>query len=371
MKAKIQSWLANNTKVTIIVVVALLLTIFLVMVRAAGPHITFETETANIAGAVIKNSSSASGGKYVEFVQGSTSGPKYPGQPKPGTVLWGASQSGAADPWEKLEQPAGGNRVGIRRTFQPSWSKSRIDKMVSVAKEDVAVERIPWVSIKPAAWSEMANGNQDTLINYMLTELDKVQGPVWLTVHHEPDGGGGSNKPDDPGGPAMHVAMNRHIRQRMTALGTDNIALAPVLMSWSFDPRSIPSPPQENHRDANLWWEDGIYDFFGVDHYGSTALLTDRWDDVVTWAHSKGVDVAVGEWGTVTDTKTVVNGWYQNALDSHNMPGKARIVGVAYWDNIVSSDPDATDWRLTGLRLDAFREILAKPTSVNWPDINW
>ena len=92
-----------------------------------------------------------------------------------------------------------------------------------------------------------------------MRELDSLGGPVWLTVHHEPEGGGGVNAPDDPAGPAGHRGMNRRVRQRMEATGTQNIALAPILMEWTWDDRSGRNPDQ--------WWEPGVYDIVGIDAY--------------------------------------------------------------------------------------------------------
>lgn len=60
----------------------------------------------------------------------------------------------------------------------------------------------------------------------MLTRLDALGGPVWFTVHHEPEGGGckpncpGPNGEDDAAGPAGWRAMQSKVRQRMNALGT-------------------------------------------------------------------------------------------------------------------------------------------------------
>src|SRR5690606_20337987 len=170
MLSQVQSKFKQHKQVLVIVLAAVVLAIAVALVRAAAPHVSIESEGMNIANAVIKNASSASGGKYVEFVApASGEGPDYPGQPKPGTVLWGTSLSGAEDPYVKHEQPAG-KRVGIRRTFQPSWSQRRIDNMVNTAKGDVAVGRIPWVSIKSASWASMASGAEDQLIDYMLKE---------------------------------------------------------------------------------------------------------------------------------------------------------------------------------------------------------
>ena len=86
--------------------------------------------------------------------------------------------------------------------------------------------------VQGAIGQAMAAGDHDAEIDDLLTRLDAMDGPVWLTIHHEPEGGGGVNSSDDPAGPEAHVAMNRRVRERMTAQGTDNIALAPVLMTY-------------------------------------------------------------------------------------------------------------------------------------------
>ena len=47
---------------------------------------------------------------------------------------------------------------------------------------------------------------------------------------------------DDPPDRTGHLAMNRRVRERMTLLSVTNVALAPILMSWTWDPRSGPQP---------------------------------------------------------------------------------------------------------------------------------
>jgi hypothetical protein len=38
-------------------------------------------------------------------------------------------------------------------------------------------------------------GQHDREIDELLRALDALPGPVWLTLHHEPEGGAGSNTP--------------------------------------------------------------------------------------------------------------------------------------------------------------------------------
>ena len=286
---------------------------------------------------------------------------QYVGQPPPGTVLWGSSLSGNTDPYTKHEQPTG-VPLSVRRTFQPAWSQANVNSLVSIARDDITAGRLPWVSIKPAAWTDMASGSQDGLIDSMLTQLAVLPGPVWLTVHHEPDGGGGSDAPDDPAGPAGHLAMNAHVRDRMTSLGLTNVALAPVLMSYSWE-YSAP------HRDPDLWWDGDVYDFMGVDHYrDSTSLLTPRWTRVRQWGAAHGCDINVGEWGLkdYTGVEQYITEWHDMAAGSHDDAGLARVCGTCYFDS--DNNTSGGGYTLTGPRLSTFHDMMLDPATTRWPD---
>jgi hypothetical protein len=228
--------------------------------------------------------------------------------------------------------------------------------MINVATDDVANHRLPWVSTKTPSWAAMGQGLHDAEIDEMLEALDAVQGPVWLTIHHEPEGGGGVNSPDDPAGPAGHVAMNQRVRERMTALGVDNVALAPILMTYTWNPAS--------GRDPNEWWKAGIYDFLGVDHYRDqeATLLTSTWADVRIWAQQKGVDIAVGEWGmrgTDAAAGQRVHDWYNAAAGSNADGAGARVVGLSAFDS--SENAPTGSWELKDEQLIAFWDLLNDP----------
>lgn len=228
--------------------------------------------------------------------------------------------------------------------------------MIDIAKGDISKGRLPWVSIKTPSWQEMAAGSHDSEIDDMLRALDGIAGPVWLTVHHEPEGGGGVNKPDDPAGPAGHLEMNRRVRQRMIALGVDNVALAPVLMDWTWESSS--------GRNPNEWWDGSVYDFIGVDHYvcysGSSScehesLLNSTWTKIRNWAAAKGVDIAVGEWGmrgTDEDARARMRAWYDSAASSG---GAGRVVALAAFD---SDQNVPASYFLTGSQLEEFHVLL-------------
>lgn len=283
--------------------------------------------------------------------------PKYPGQPPRGTVLWGAAINGNGDPIARHETPSG-HPLSVHRTYFV-WTQ-RSGAMVTMAKDDISHHRVPWVSVKPPSWAAMGAGTYDAEIDDMLTALGTVPGPVWLAVHHEPEGGGGANTPDDPSGAPGHLAMNGRVRMRMTALGIKNVALAPILMSYTWLPAS--------NRNPEDWWKPGIYDFVGIDHYrdAEASLLTPTWSVVRTWAQAKGVDIAVGEWGMRGIDAAAglrVHEWYDSAAGS-NADGKgARVVGLCAFDSGLNAPTGS--WVLVGEQLTAFQSLLGDPRTAN------
>lgn len=286
---------------------------------------------------------------------------RYPGQPAPGTVFWGAAISGNGDPVTRHETPSG-SPLSIHRTYY-QWAQ-RATNLVSVASDDLAHHRLPWVSVKTPSWTDMGAGVYDAQIDQMLNGLKALPGPVWLALHHEPEGGGGVNAPDDPGGPAAHIAMNRRVRQRITALGIHNVALAPILMSYTFTAAS--------GRNPDVWWAPGIYDFFGVDHYahGETSLDDATWKKVRTWAAARNVDVAVGEWGihgSDAAAGQLVRAWYEGAIASKSDGAGARVVGLCAFDSNLNSSTGG--WELMGAELTTFRGLLGDPRTASVDDL--
>lgn len=234
-----------------------------------------------------------------KIADGSIVARRFPGDPNPkltGKAYWGASVGGNGDP-ARHESPTG-KSLSIRRTFW-GWNSS---SMISTAKTDIAANRLPHVSIKTPGWEAVASGQYDAELDSMLKRLDDLGGPVWFTVHHEPEGGGckpncpGPNGEDDAAGSAGWRAMQSKVRQRMNALGTKNIAFMPVLMSWTWDSRS--------NRKPEDWWVPGIWDAYIVDSYaedsGQNPADTAGWKRFVPWVESKGLPFGTAEWGMRT-----------------------------------------------------------------------
>lgn len=289
----------------------------------------------------------------------------FPGDVPRGYVRWGAAVGGNGDPTARHETPAG-TTLGLRRTYW-SWSQ-RTTSMITTARADLTAGRLPWVSIKPPAnpgWADLAAGRYDTDLDAMLRALDNLGGPVWFTLHHEPEGGGGvpAGQSDDPGGPTAWRAMQTHVRARMNALGTHNIAFAPILMSWTFSPNSGRNPAD--------WWVPGIWDFAGIDHYVESeshpgpGVNDTLWNLTKTFYAARGLKLALGEWGDRgTDTRAAdeMTNFYNQALASGDT-NNPQVIGLAYFDSDLNSPTGG--WALTGEPLTRFHQLMATPTSLH------
>ncbi|MFN7151791.1 MAG: hypothetical protein ACK4V6_20215 [Microthrixaceae bacterium] len=280
----------------------------------------------------------------------------FPGDVAAGSLRWGAAIGGNSDP--ARHESVAGAPMGLRRTFF-QW-KQRSGSLVSTAKADLAAGRLPWVSVKPPSWAAVAAGAHDAEIDEMLRGLDALAGPVWLTVHHEPEGGGGVNAADDPGGPTAWRGMQQRFRSRMSALGTDNIALAPILMAWTYDSRS--------GRNPSDWWVDGIWDFVGIDHYqdslSAPSVLNTTWSRMYAFVSAKGMKIAIGEWGnrgTDATSAAEMRAFYDFAVAS-GRSGGSQVIGLSYFDSNLNSPSGG--WELFGQPLATFRELIKGSGSV-------
>lgn len=305
---------------------------------------------------------------------------RFPGDPNPkvtGKAYWGSSVGGNGDP-ARHETPAG-KSLSIRRTFY-GWNSS---SMITTAKADIAANRLPHVSIKTPGWNAVASGQYDAELDSMLTRLDALGGPVWFTVHHEPEGGGckpncpGPNGEDDAAGPAGWRAMQSKVRQRMNALGTKNIAFMPVLMAWTWDSSS--------NRKPEDWWVPGIWDAYIVDSYaetpGTNPSDTKAWKGFVPWVESKGLPFGTAEWGM----RTVEGGSFSDTPDCNvlktttaaqesaaeakmqafwdwGFTNKKDLIAHSYFDSCLNSTSGG--WALAKSQLTRFQSILKNDTRI-------
>ena len=367
---KFRSTSVNKKRVLIVIAVLAVLGAFL-MFRASAATTNFEAEAASKNTlAVPASDSTASGGQYIEFGQptstttgGSTQ--RFPGDPNPlktGKAYWGAAIQGNGDPVARHESPTG-KSLAVRRTYY-AWDGRQ--SMINTAKADLAANRIPFVSTKTPGWAEMASGKRDAEIDDTLRKLDALGGPVWFVVHHEPEGGcddncKGPKGEDDAAGAAGWLAMQKKIRQRMTAVGTRNVAFVSNLMAWTFDSRS--------GRNPNDWWADNVWDVYSADAYcdGSACLDgqntvpdTKSWKGYEAFATSKNIPMGVGEWGdrgeAVAAGQDIQKTW------DYGFNNKKDIVAWTYFDSNLNSPNGG--WELKGAALTQFQTILKNDARV-------
>lgn len=327
--------------------------------KAAGIT-TIEAETGIRTGNVsVVSNTNASGGSYVKFGNVNTSAARFPGDPNPkvlGKAYWGASIAGNGDP-VRHESPTG-KSLSVRRTFY-TWDDHATapnDSLFNTVRADHAANRLPFVSTKTPPWQEVANGLHDARIDQLLLELDKGGKPVWLTFHHEPEGGGGVNAPDDPGGASAWRGMQTKVRERMNALGTKNIAFMPILMSWTWDTRSGRNPAD--------WWVPNVWDAYIVDSYNDSLtgdmISAPGWNNFVAWAEARNMPFGTGEWGNRgTDAQAAQE--MQSFWDWGFINNKDLIVH-SYFDSGLNSPSGS--WELVGEPLTKFQDILKNDSRV-------
>lgn len=318
-----------------------------------------------------------------QLTDGTTIQRRFPGDPNPrvsGKAYWGASQLENTTVKTRFEDPTGTSMSLVRR-FWSGWGQR--DSLPTQAKADISANRLPMYSIKPVGWTEMASGSHDAEIDGLLRGLDSAGGPVWLIVHHEPDGGGSKLGPrgeDDPGGASAWVAMQKKIRSRMSAVGTKNVALmAAMTGGWGSDLNQ----PKDN------WWADGVFDAWFIDHYKATldtsiASKAD-WAQFSVWADNKKIPYGTAELGLRSGNAEGV-GYYLPTSDcSQLVPrgvsasndqlagdrlrefwnwgfvNKKDVIAHAYFDQCQNSGD--SPYALGGRQLDVFREILKQGTT--------
>jgi hypothetical protein len=305
---------------------------------------------------------------YTESPPVTTHKPAYPGQPRPGKVYWGSSYQGGADPTSKHETPTG-TALGVRREF---FQANQVDTAVSKAQTDLTKGRIPVMSFKlPASWGDVAAGRQDAWLDATLKKFDALNGPVWLVFHHEPEGGEISGQPDQYGdqktAAANHLAMNKHVRERMTALQTDNIALSLTLMGCTYANTCSGRNPAD-------WYAAGVYDIIAADTYWghgsalptSPLLSTTTGQAVRKFAFERGKDNALFEWGLGSDMNAQAANLMQGMFDgmiATPPAGQSRQVAAAYFDTTLNGGTP-----LSGVVLDKFHAIMKDANSTNWPN---
>lgn len=243
--------------------------------------------------------------------------------------------------------------VGLHRTYY-NWGDAGEDKTI---RADHASGRLPWVSFKPpsgtAGWAQIASGAYDADIKARAQRYAGYAKPVISTFHHEPT--------NDSGDPAAWAAAYTRIWDVMNAeTGLANVAFAPIIGDWEFNPRN-----REGQPDAYL--TAPVLEripFLGIDLYQNSSNdgFSVRLSRVIDWLDYRGVDdpmVGIGETGCCLGEDPRPETWLQANWDwaTANVD---KIGAISYFDSTRNSK-DAHIWSLneTPEKLATYKSMLA------------
>jgi len=243
-----------------------------------------------------------------------------------------------------------GKTLGVRRTF---YSSSQVASAVNTAKADVAKNRIPWISFKPPySWTDMAAGKGDAWARDLATRMKAVPGPVWVAVHHEPEGEGDMQK---------WKAMQARIAPIMRA-AAPNLGYSIILMGW-----------HQLHGDAKYslaaTWPNTKIDVAGFDIYEmygemKNGVRRTEWKDFVNdyykplqaWSKTTGVPWGLAETGYSDAAALKSSTWMSTTYNNMKTYGG---IAFAYFNTTLNS-PDA-NWALSTTAKKAAFTAINKP----------
>ena len=258
----------------------------------------------------------------------------------------GAAVGGNDDP-SGLEEEVG--RLGVRRTY---WSADEADEAVATARADLARGRLPWVSFKlQVPWEEAAAGARDEWASGLAADLADLPGPVWVALHHEPEGDG-------------DVAVWRAVQERLGPVlrdGAPNVAFTVVLTGWN----QVNGPPELGL--DRIWPRTtvdvagfDVYQPYGVERDGGTVdevtdLTGEYFVPFSAWARENGVRWALAETGATDaaarDRPRLLGDTYDSLVDAGG-------VAFTYFDSPLNS---IADWTLgTPEKQEQFADVLGR-----------
>lgn len=238
-----------------------------------------------------------------------------------------------------------GQRLGVRRTY---FTGTQVDSAVSIARQDLANGRLPWVSFKlPYSWSDMANGRGDDWARNLTDQFGQLQGPVWLAFHHEPEGDGNI---DD------WRRMQEHLAPIIRA--ENNLAFTVIVTGYN------QFYGDEQYRLDNIWPRGVKVDLAGFDIYNQLGVVRDGKENTVgtdlkasyfskiaPWARDQGIAWGLAETGITNTGADQIPGWIER---THSQLEAAGGVAFAYFNTTLNS---IAPWDLsTQVKLDGWRQ---------------
>lgn len=272
---------------------------------------------------------------------------------QPGQVKLGLSTS------DLTASLAAVGSIGLRRTFYQWNSASGEDRAID---QDHSAGRLPWISYKPpggsvSGWKAIADGKHDAEIRARAKRYAGYDAPVIVTFHHEP-----TNESGDPADWA--AAWVRQYDLMNDETGLKNVAFAPIIGDWEFNPKNKDRRPQQFVTRAVL----ERLPFLGIDCYqnGRGEGFSVRLERILDFMEYYGVEdpmVGVGETGCCLAESDRPEQWLQDNWDWATA-NTDKIGAMSYFDSSRNSK-DGHVWNLkeTPGKLATYRGLLAHSRS--------
>ena len=209
-----------------------------------------------------------------------------PAAARPTSAPW----SGAAAATSSSRERELGRTIRLHRTY---YQAHQIKGATRDARADLRAGRMSWMSFKaPLSWGEMARGEGNDWARKLASHLGRVNGPVWLAVHHEPENDGDMRQ---------WTRMQRQIA-RIIHAETNNVAYSVIYAGWN-------TFGGDNNTVASKWPGDRHVDVLAIDAYNDygvsrdgrvgtkTLKLRPYYRKMARWSRKHGTAWAIGETG--------------------------------------------------------------------------
>ncbi|HSS68127.1 MAG TPA: hypothetical protein VLK34_06210 [Nocardioidaceae bacterium] len=254
---------------------------------------------------------------------------------------------GSSSPVAKLRglEESIGEPLPCYRSFFDSGEPGALHARVS---NDAVEGRLSIASIKPPGpWADAAGDSG--WIETVLGPLGDIGVPMFLAVHHEPEG-----EAKAYGTPADFRLLQLSVMKAASTLAP-TATIVPILGSWSFDTRTSREPAEWNVPEATV---------YGVDIYNPWSPTNGKqwipFGDKLALAHDQaaGRPMLVGEYGCRSDPAQPgrAASWMRDAFTDALA---SDVVAMAYFNSDRNS-PDGT-WELDAETFPVFRDLLHAP----------
>jgi hypothetical protein len=212
-----------------------------------------------------------------------------------------------------------------------------VSSALSTARGDLAHGRLPWVSFKlPTSWARVADGAADEWARALARRFGRLDGPVWLAFHHEPEG-------DGP------IQDWRRMQEHLAPIvrRQDNLAFTVIVTGWH------QFYGDDEYSLANIW-PSGVVDVAGFDIYNQlgvvkdgeentdgTNLQTDYFRKIAPWAKRHDVAWGLAETGITHKAARRHPHWIK---ETHRRLARAGGVAMAYFNTTLNS---IAEWQLS------------------------